>query len=97
MISPFLLREEVKVVEDKDCSTSDEFSDIPSSQVSDGFSYATRVTPSEDFLEAHPEMRHSCPSYQPPAVEIRYRTGRNDYADAAAALVSGDLEYPENN
>ena len=60
-------------------------SEVSSSQISDGYTYGSQAHPSEEYFLALPEAQH--PPLRPPGVDVRYRSGRNDYADFAAALV----------
>ena len=60
-------------------------SEVSSTQISDGYIYGSQAYPSEDYLSAHPEAPH--PPLRPPGVDVHHRSGRNDYADFAAALV----------
>ena len=62
---------------------------IPSSQLSTGFVYGARAEPSQEYLESHPHLRY--PMLSQPAIEVRYRTGYNDYESFALELMKENI------
>ena len=71
---------------------SDDSEVIPSSQLSTGFVYGIRAKPSQEYLESHPHLCY--PMLSQPPIEVRYRTGLNDYKNVALELKKENIPPP---
>ena len=59
--------------------------------MSSGYTYGSRATPSQDFIESNPHLRFPTLSAPPPSIEVRYHVGRNDYEDLAMELMKENI------